>query len=229
MFPVVPTPQAVKPGIGGHFPSGKITDEIAAIRKRSKDQDIITPARYPDIYDSNSLRKKVKELREMSGNKPVGVKIAAGNIEKDLAVILEAEPDFITIDGRGGATGSVNKFIKDSASVPTIMALARARDYLEQRGVHDISLIITGGLRISTDFVKVIAMGADAVAIGTAALMAIGCEQYRMCNTGRCPTGITTHDPLLRSRINVMESANRLNHYRRDYGISSLWRGCKTC
>jgi len=134
LFPVVPTPQAVKPGIGGHFPSGKITDEIAAIRKRSKDQDIITPARYPDIYDSNSLRKKVKELREMSGNKPVGVKIAAGNIEKDLAVILEAEPDFITIDGRGGATGSVNKFIKDSASVPTIMALARVRDYLEQRG-----------------------------------------------------------------------------------------------
>jgi len=205
--------QAVKPGIGGHFPARKITDEIAAIRKRSKDQDIITPARYPDIYDSKSLAKKIKELREMAGEKPIGVKIAAGNVEKDLAVILEAEPDFITIDGKGGATGSVNKFIKDSASVPTIMALARARQFLERGGVKDISLIITGGLRISTDFAKAIAMGADAVAIGTAALMAIGCEQYRICNTGLCPTGITTHDPLLRSRIDVMESANRLNNF----------------
>lgn len=205
--------QAVKPGIGGHYPAAKITDEIARIRDRPKDRDIVTPARYRDIRDPESLKDKVTELRERSGGKPVGIKLAAGDIEEDLSVAVAAGPDFITIDGKGGATGSVPKLIKDSASVPTIYALTRARRYLDRHGITDISLIITGGLRVSSDIVKALALGADAVAIGTAALMAIGCRQYRMCNTGLCPTGVTSQDPLLRSRIDVPGAAERLGNY----------------
>ncbi len=205
--------QAVKPGIGGHFPAAKITEEIAMIREKPQDRDIITPAQYKDIYDADSLKKKVDWLRDESDGKPVGIKIAAGNIEADLAVAVEAKPDFITIDGKGGATGSVMKFIKDSASTPTLYALSRARQYFESNHVTGISLIITGGLRVSSDFVKAIALGADAVAIGTTALMAIGCQQYRICDTGKCPTGITSQDPLLRSRINIDSASARLGRF----------------
>lgn len=205
--------QAVKPGIGGHFPAQKITDKISNIRNSPFGKDIITPARYEDIYDSKSLREKINDLRKTSDGKPIGVKIAAGNIEEDLQIILEANPDFITIDGKGGATGSVSKFIKDSSSVPTLLALSRAKRYFLAHGIKDVSLIITGGLRVSSDIAKAIAMGADTVALGTAALMAIGCQQYRLCNTGLCPTGVTTQDPLLSSRIDIRFSAERLFNF----------------
>ena len=100
-----------------------------------------------------------------------------------------AEPDFITIDGRGGATGASPKLIRDAASVPTIYALYRARKYLDETGA-DIDLVITGGLRVSSDFAKALAMGADAVAIASAALIAAACQQYRICGTGMCPVGV---------------------------------------
>lgn len=205
--------QAVKPGIGGHYPAAKITEEIAAVRNRPTDRDIVTPARYPDIRDADSLRAKVAWLRDVSEGRPIGIKIAAGNVEADLEVALAAEPDFITVDGKGGATGSVPKLIKDAASVPTIYALVRARDYFDHHGVDGVSLVVTGGLRVSADIAKALALGADAVALGTAALMAVGCRQYRICNTGRCPTGVTSQDPLLRSRIDVDAAGRRLANY----------------
>jgi len=205
--------QAVKPGIGGHFPAAKITAEIGLIRNKPLDKDIVTPARYPDIFDAESLKKKVSWLRDLSNGKPIGIKLAAGKIEDDLKIAVAAEPDFITIDGKGGATGSVMKFIKDSASTPTLFALARARKYFIDNNVQGISLIITGGLRVSSDFAKALAMGADAVAIGTAALMAIGCQQYRMCDTGNCPTGIASQNPELRARLNVKSAAERLGRF----------------
>lgn len=205
--------QAVKPGIGGHYPAAKLTPEIAAVRIRPVDRDIVTPARYHDIIDAGTLRAKVTRLRAISAGRPIGVKIAAGNVEADLEVALAAEPDFITIDGKGGATGSVPKLIKDAASVPTIYALVRARDYFDHHRVTGVSLVITGGLRVSSDIAKALALGADAVALGTAALMAIGCRQYRICNTGRCPTGVTSQDPLLRSRIDVEAAGVRLSNF----------------
>lgn len=205
--------QAVKPGIGGHFPAEKITDEIAAVRGRGKEKDIVTPAKYKDISNPEELKAKVDWLREKTGGKPIGIKLAAGNIEADMEAAVLARPDFITIDGKGGATGSVPKIIKDSASIPTLYALCRARKFLDSRNIKDISLVITGGLRVSSDFAKALALGADAVALGTAALMAIGCQQYRICNTGRCPTGITSQDPLLRARINVETASERLANY----------------
>jgi glutamate synthase domain-containing protein 2 len=154
-------------------------------------------------------------LREKSDGKPIGIKIAAGNIEADLDFALHARPDFITVDGRAGATGAAPKFIKDATSIPTIFALCRARKYLDERQAETVSLLITGGLRISADFAKALALGADAVAIATAALMASGCQQYRICNTGRCPVGITSQDPGLRGRLKVDESARRLENFLR--------------
>jgi glutamate synthase domain-containing protein 2 len=207
--------QSAKPGMGGHLPGNKVTSEIAQVRNRSEGADIISPARYEDIRTRDDLKRKIDMLRERSKGRPIGVKIAAGNIEADLEFALFARPDFVTIDGRAGATGAAPKFIKDATSVPTIFALCRARAYLDQSEADNVSLLITGGLRISSDFAKALALGADAVAIGTAALMATGCQQYRICNTGRCPVGITSQDPELQSRLNVNLSAKRLENFLR--------------
>ena len=152
-------------------------------------------------------------LREKSQGKPIGIKLAAGHLEADLEVATNAGPDFITIDGRPGSTGAAHKFVKLSTSIPTVFALYRARKYLDENGHKDISLVITGGLRISPDFAKALAMGADAVAIGTAALIACACQQYRICDTGKCPVGVTTHNPDLRSRLKIDISARKLENY----------------
>jgi len=205
--------QSSKPGMGGHLPGNKVTGEIAAVRGFPKGQDIISPAHFEDIVSADDLNRKIAWLRETSGGKPIGVKIAGGNIEADLEIILEAGPDFITIDGRPGATGASPKYIKAATSVPTIFALYRARKYLDKHGARHISLIITGGLRVSSDFAKALALGADAVAIASAALMACGCQQYRICHTGKCPVGITTQDEELRQRLDIDQSAQWLKNF----------------
>lgn len=205
--------QSSKPGMGGHLPGIKVSKEIAEVRGFPEGEDIISPAHFKDIKNAEELKAKVDWLREMTGGKPVGVKIAAGNIEADLEVILQAGPDFITIDGRPGATGASPKYIKAATSIPTIFALARARKYLDAHKAAGISLVITGGLRVSSDFAKALALGADAVAIATAALIACGCQQYRQCHTDKCPVGITTQDPELRARFNIEKSAQGLTNY----------------
>jgi glutamate synthase domain-containing protein 2 len=207
--------QSAKPGMGGHLPGSKVTHEIAQVRGRAAGVDITSPARFEDICTREGLRRKVEWLRELSGGKPIGIKMAAGNIEADLEHALFAEPDFITLDGRAGATGAAPKVVKDASSIPTIFALYRARKFLLEHGADKVSLVITGGLRISSDFAKALALGADAVAIGTAALMAAGCQQYRICNTGRCPVGVTSQDPELRKRLKIHQSASRLENYLR--------------
>jgi glutamate synthase domain-containing protein 2 len=207
--------QSAKPGMGGHLPGNKVTEEIAKIRGFQEGENIISPSRFKDITSKVGLKKKVDWLREVSGGKPVGIKLAAGNIEADLELALYARPDFITIDGRAGATGASPKFVKAATSVPSIFALYRAQKFFKKKGVEDVSLVITGGVRISSDFAKALALGADAIAIGTSALMAIGCQQYRICDTGRCPKGITTQDPELRARLIIEEAAKGLENFLR--------------
>jgi glutamate synthase domain-containing protein 2/rubredoxin len=207
--------QSAKPGMGGHLPGSKVTAEIAAIRGFPEGTDIVSPSRFPDIRTREDLKRKVDELRALSEGRPVGIKFAAGDVEADLEFALASGPDFITIDGRAGGTGAALKAVKDATSLPTIYALDRARRYLDARGVKDVTLIATGGLRISSDFAKALALGADAVAIGTAALMAIGCQQYRICDSGRCPVGIATHDPSLRARLDVEDAARGLANFLR--------------
>ncbi|HEH6959468.1 TPA: alpha-hydroxy-acid oxidizing protein, partial [Clostridioides difficile] len=178
--------QGTKPGMGGHLPGEKVTEEIAKVRNKPVGQDVISPSCFEEIQSKEDLKKLVDELREVSEGRPIGVKISAGHIEKDMEFIAYAKPDFVTIDGRGGATGASPKLLKDATSIPTIFALYRARKYIDTHGL-DIDLVITGGLRISTDFAKAIAMGADAVAIASSALMAAACQQYRICGSGKCP------------------------------------------
>lgn len=204
--------QGTKPGMGGHLPGGKVTPEIAKIRNKPLGEDVISPSKFPGIDNADDLKNLVTDLRTRSDGRPIGIKIAAGRIEKDLEFCVYAEPDFITIDGRGGATGASPAIIRDSTSVPTIYALYRARKYLDS--VHsDIDLVITGGLRVSSDFAKAIAMGADAVAIASAAMVAAACQQYRICGTGMCPVGVATQDEKLRERLHVDAAAKRVENY----------------
>jgi methylamine---glutamate N-methyltransferase subunit C len=188
-------------------------DILAEIRGLKPGESITSPARFNDIHNRDELKEKIDWLREVSGGRPIGVKFAAGNIEADLEVALYAGTDFITLDGRAGATGAAPKYVKAATSVPTIFALCRARKFLDESDAKAVSLIITGGIRVSADIAKALALGADAVAIGTAALMAIGCQQYKICNTGRCPMGIATQDPALRANLNVDKSARRLENF----------------
>lgn len=204
--------QSTKPGMGGHLPGEKVTAEIAELRGFPIQTDIISPARFPDIDGVDGFRELIDELRSAGNGVPVGLKIAAGHIEKDLDMVMEAGADFVTIDGRPGGTGSTLNYVKDSTSIPTVIALDRARRHIDDAG-SDLTLVITGGLRSSADVAKALAMGADAVALGTACLMAIGCQQYRLCNTGKCPTGVTTQNPELRLRLVADYSAKRLANF----------------
>lgn len=204
--------QGTKPGMGGHLPGNKVTEEIATIRNKPLNEDIISPSKFQNLHTSKDLKDLIDDLRLRSEGRPIGVKIAAGRIEEDMAFIVEANPDFITIDGRGGATGASPKLIKDATTVPTIYALNRARKFIDERKL-DIDLIITGGLRVSSDFAKALALGADAIAIGTAAMMACACQQYKVCHTGKCPVGCATQDVELRERLSLDNSAIRLSNY----------------
>jgi len=200
--------QAAKPGLGGTLPSMKITEEIAAIRGIPRDRDSHSPGRHSGINSPEDLQHRVAELREMTGGRPIGIKFTAGRIEADLAVALAAAPDFITIDCRGGGTGSGPDFVKDNVCLPPIFALHRARRFLDREGSR-VTLCVTGGFRDSTDIAKALAMGADAVALATSSMIAVGCQQYRICDTGRCPVGIATQDPELRQRFDIDLSVKR--------------------
>ncbi len=204
--------QGTKPGMGGHLPGEKVTAEIAKLRGKKQGEDVQSPSKFPELNSKEDLRDMVDMLRNRSDGRPIGIKIAAGRLERDLEYCVYAEPDFITIDGRGGATGSSPLFLREATTVPTVYALYRARKYLD--AVHsDISLVITGGLRVSADAAKALAMGADAVAVASAALIAAACQQYRICGTGNCPVGIATQDPELRKRLKIEQAAQRVANY----------------
>ncbi len=204
--------QGTKPGMGGHLPGEKVTEEIAKLRGRKPGEDIQSPSKFKELNSKEDLKEMVDMLRRRSDGRPIGIKIAAGHIERDLEYCVYAGPDFITVDGRGGATGSSPFFLREATTVPTVYALYRARKYLDS--VHsDISLVITGGLRVSADIAKALAMGADAVAVASAALMAAACQQYRICGSGNCPAGIATQEPELRKRLHIEQAAKRTANY----------------
>lgn len=204
--------QGTKPGMGGHLPGSKVTPEIAQIRNKPVGVEIQSPSKFANIQSKEDLRNLVDMLRMASDGRPIGIKIAAGRIEKDLAFCVFAKPDFITIDGRGGATGSSPQLVRDSTTLPTIYALYRARRYLDDVGA-DIDLVITGGLRVASDFAKAIAMGADAVAVATSGIIAAACQQYRICGEGNCPVGVATQEPELRERLKVDAAAQRVANF----------------
>ncbi len=200
--------QAAKPGLGGHLPGDKVTEEIAAVRGLKPGEASVSPSRQPDIHSREDLRRWVDRLRELTEGKPIGVKITAGRIEQDLDFLLAAGPDFITVDCRGGGTGAAPTIVKDNVCLPPIFAIRRARRFLDEQK-SQATLCVTGGFRESADIAKALALGADAVALATASMIAIGCQQYRICQTGRCPVGIATQDAQLRGRLVIDKSVER--------------------
>ena len=152
-------------------------------------------------------------MREYTGGIPIGFKLSANHIEEDIDAAVEIGVDYIILDGRGGATGAAPLIFRDNISVPTIPALARARNHLDKLDAKNVTLIITGGLRTAPDFIKALALGADAVAVANSAIQAIGCQAMRACHTNNCPVGIATQRPNLRSRLNVELSAKQLHNF----------------
>ncbi len=204
--------QGAKTGTGGHLPGHKVSAKIAEVRGLAEGQDAISPPRFPDWTEPAQIRDFADEVRDRTGGIPIGYKLSAQHIEKDIDAALEVGVDYIIIDGRGGGTGAAPILFRDNISVPTIPALARARRHLD-RTRPDVTLIITGGLRKPADFIKALALGADAIALSTAAMQAIGCIAMRACHTNNCPVGIASQKPHLVSRIVVEKSARQLANF----------------
>ena len=205
--------QGAKTGTGGHLPGAKVTGKIAEVRELKPGTPAISPATFPDLISVQDFQRVADEVRELSGGIPIGFKLSAQHIEDDLDFALAVGVDYIILDGRGGATGAAPEIFKNNISVPTMVALARARRHLDARGRRDVTLIITGGLRTESDFVKAMALGADGVAVANAAIQAIGCLGMRACHTNNCPVGIATQKPNLRARLIVDKSAEQLKTY----------------
>jgi glutamate synthase domain-containing protein 2/nitrite reductase/ring-hydroxylating ferredoxin subunit len=205
--------QGAKTGTGGHLPGHKVTEEIAKVRNLEAGQSAISPAAFPDLKTAADFRDVATEVRERTGGIPVGFKIAASRMEADLDFALDVGVDYIILDGRGGGTGAAPTILRDHINVPTIPALARARKHLDQADAKDVTLVITGGLRVPADFAKALAMGADAVALSNSALQAIGCLGMRACHTNNCPVGIATQQDHLRARLEIDRSAEQLARF----------------
>ena len=172
-----------------------------------------SPSRFPDIHSIADMQERIRWIRSIKADIPVGIKIAASRIEADLAEAVKLDIDWITLDGRAGGTGAAGKHIMDNICVPSVFAIPRARRWLDEYGHSDVNWIVTGGVRTSADVAKAIALGADAVALATAAMMAIGCKQYRACSSNHCPVGIATQRMELRARFDVETSTQRLVNY----------------
>ena len=205
--------QSAKAGLGGLLPGHKVMGDIALTRGLAEGQEARSPARFPDINSLSDMQERIRWIRTINPDVPIGIKFAASRIEADLAAAVELDVDWITLDGRAGGTGAAGKHVKDNICVPSVFAIPRARRWLDENGHGDISLIVTGGFRTSADAAKAIALGADAVALATAAMMAIGCQQYRACSSNNCPVGIATQRMELRNRFDVETSTRRLVNF----------------
>jgi len=206
--------QGAKTGTGGHLPGNKNKGKISQVRGIPEGEPAISPPTFKDLSTVSDFRHFADRVREITGGIPVGFKLSANHIERDIQFALDASADYIILDGRGGGTGAAPEMFRDHISVPTIPALARARRCLDDQGASgSVTLIITGGLRVPIDFVKALALGADGVALSNSAMQAIGCVAARICNTNNCPAGIATQKADLRQRLNIETSATRLRNF----------------
>ncbi len=206
--------QGAKTGTGGHLPGNKNTGRISEVRGIPEGQPAVSPPTFYDLNSVEDFKNFGDRVRELTGGIPIGYKLSAQHIERDIDFALASGADYIILDGRGGGTGAAPLLFRDHISVPTIPALARARHHLDKVGASGrVTLIITGGLRTHTDFVKALALGADGVAVANSAMQAIGCVAARICNTNLCPAGIATQNPELRKKLDVDSSARRLANF----------------
>jgi glutamate synthase domain-containing protein 2 len=214
--------QGAKPGIGGHLPAEKVDAGISATRMIPEGTDALSPAPHHDIYSIEDLRQLIFALKEATRyTKPVSVKIAAvHNVAAIASGCVRAGADIVVIDGYRGGTGAAPTMIRNTVGIPIELALAVVDSRLREEGIrHQASLVASGGIRSSADVVKAIALGADAVNIGTAALVAMGCHLCQKCYTGKCNWGIATQDPYLTKRLNPDIAARRLVNLLRAWAL----------
>lgn len=209
--------QGAKPGQGGLLLGEKVVGEVSKIRGLPEGSDAISPARHLDIVGPEDLRMKIEQLREITDWKvPIAVKFAAGRVKDDVKIAAKAGADFIIVDGKPAGTGAAPESLIEFAGIPTIAAITQADDALKEIGMRkEVSLIASGGIRTGVDVAKALALGADAVAIATGVLVAMGCKRCGLCFTGKCPYGIATQDPNLRKRLNVKVASVRVANYLR--------------
>jgi len=213
--------QGAKPGIGGHLPGEKVNDQISETRMIPVGADAISPAPHHDIYSIEDLRQLIFALKEATNyTKPVSVKIAAVHHVAAIASgVARAGADIITIDGFRGGTGAAPQVIRDNVGIPMELALAAVDARLRDEGIRNqVSIVVGGGVRSSGDAIKAIALGADAINMGTSTLLALGCTLCQRCYTGKCPWGITTNNPYLAKRLNPELGAERLVNLVRAWG-----------
>jgi len=206
--------QGAKPGIGGHLPGEKINKEVSETRMIPQGSDAISPAPHHDIYSIEDLRQLIYSLKEASGYKTVGVKIAAvHNVAAIASGIVRAGADYVYLDGFRGGTGAAPQIIRDHVGIPIEIAIAVVDQRLRDEGIRNqASIIAAGSIRSSADLAKAIALGADAVGIGSTALMAMGCHLCQGCHTGSCSWGLTTQKPELTRRVDPEWGAERLTN-----------------
>ncbi|MEH6577706.1 MAG: glutamate synthase-related protein [Amphritea sp.] len=206
--------QGAKTGTGGHLSANKNVGRISQVRCLPEGTPAVSPPTFEDLVDIADFARFADRVREVTGGIPIGFKLSANHIERDIEFALRAGADYIILDGRGGGTGAAPLLFRDHISVPTIPALARARCYLDSKGASGkVTLIITGGLRVPSDFIKALALGADGIAVANSAMQSIGCVAARICNTNNCPAGIATQHKDLRQRLNVDKSAQQLANF----------------
>ena len=204
-----------KPGLSGHLMASKITKEIAEFRQLPQGIDLHSHPRHGDIFGADDLCLKMEELRDITDSEiPIFIKIAAGRVWDDVKIAVKAGADGIVIDGAEGGTGAAPVVASNHLGIPTLPALVQAVRSLEDMGVkEEISLVVSGGIKDGADVAKALAIGADAVAIGTGAMIAMGCVVCLKCHEGRCAFGIGTQDTELRKRLNIDQAAEQIANY----------------
>jgi len=224
--------QGAKPGTGGMLMGVKVLNEIADMRDLPQGIDQRSPARHPDWLGPDDLAMKIEQLREATDYRvPIHVKLGACRVDDDVKLAAKAGADSIVIDSMVAGTGASAEVLLDHSGIPTVPAIVMAREALRELGLYGtVSLIASGGIRSGADAAKALALGADAVAIGIGALIALNCNkeipgtdfidevgvpagQCRHCHTGKCPVGITTQDPELTQRLDPDEGAERVANF----------------